>query len=554
MPDSLLCPRCNRSVSISDDAAGKRVQCPHCEQSFLAPGISNDSNQDEDDDDWLTLDDASGSPDSSSADDNQLQLDMPVVPEKRTTKTPFTPEVATSSTDPDPLPTDDDDSFFAETDLPPMHIPEASTTQNAEVKSASGSRNPPGPTLSPDEEKLLSAFTETAEEATPPKQPVKSNTLDAIRALGATAAVSGQSGSNPTSSPQAVPTEYASEYRVPCKTCGTVLYAKANQAGTKTKCGDCYSEIIIPQPPKVRKKPEIDIENAQTFDLAESSVGVKDRPDPFRKSADELLAEASREEDDSPSPVYDDTPNVAEWLKNVFGIYKDPSVIMHWLVISFAAALPTALLLSISYESIQLLLTIGMMVGGLLLGAVTVSCAFAILLSVANGHETVEEWPSLDIFQWFDELILVLGATGIAAIPMWSICFITGSTGLLGVFLVMFAIYLVLPFVLLSMLDMGSVFTPFSPELARSISKCQEEWAGFYFSSGILFICLFLFITVACSVASTLGIVASISLSIFAAFAYFGMMGRLAFTIGQNVQEPPVKKGSDRSAPTDSEQ
>ena len=137
------------------------MQCPHCEQSFLAPGISNNSNQDEDDDDWLTLDDASGSPDSSSADENHLQLDMPVVPEKRTTKTPFTPEVATSSTNPDPLPAGDDDSFFAETDLPPMHIPEASTTQNAEVKSAPGSRNPPGPTLSPDEEKLLSAFTET---------------------------------------------------------------------------------------------------------------------------------------------------------------------------------------------------------------------------------------------------------------------------------------------------------------------------------------------------------------------------------------------------------
>ena len=73
---------------------------------------------------------------------------------------------------------------------------------------------------------------------------------------------------------------------------------------------------------------------------------------------------------------------------------------MHWVVLSVAAAIPTALLLSFEQESLQLLLSVGMMVGGLLLGAITVSCAFAILLSVANDHDQVEDWPSMDIFQW----------------------------------------------------------------------------------------------------------------------------------------------------------
>ncbi len=224
---------------------------------------------------------------------------------------------------------------------------------------------------------------------------------------------------------------------------------------------------------------------------------------------------------------------------------------MHWVVISVAAAIPTALLLSVGETSVQLLLAVGMMVGGLLLGAVTVSCAFAILLSVANDNDHVEEWPSLDIFQWLDQLVLVLGATGLVAVPMWTICYITNCTGLLGVFLVMVAIYLLLPFILLSMLDMGSVLTPFSPELARSVSKCQEEWAGFYFSSGLLFAGLFLFIAAAWSIASSIGIVAAISLSIFTTFAYFGMMGRLAYTIGQSVNAPPMKNDIDRSRPSD---
>ena len=157
----------------------------------------------------------------------------------------------------------------------------------------------------------------------------------------------------------------------------------------------------------------------------------------------------------------------------------------------------------------------------------------------------------MDIFQWLDQVALVLSAAGLVAIPMWTICYLTNSTGLLGIALVMFSIYLLLPFILLSMLDMGSVFTPFSPELARSVSKCQEEWGGFYFSSGLLFTALFLFIAMAWSMAGSLGIVASITLTIFTTFTYFGMMGRLAYTVGQSVNAPPKKNDVDRSRPTD---
>ncbi|MAI71165.1 MAG: hypothetical protein CMM01_09660 [Rhodopirellula sp.] len=361
------------------------------------------------------------------------------------------------------------------------------------------------------------------------------------------------SNSNPTSSaaPQAAPIEYESEFRVTCKTCGTILYAKAVNSGKTTKCSDCHSEIVIPKPPKVRKKSEIDIANAETFSFGQNNSEAKSTPDPFKKSANELLAEASRQEEDAPPPNYEDTPDVLEWIKNLFGIFKDPGVIMHWAVLSVAAAIPTALLLSIEQESLQWVLTVGTMVGGLILGAITVSCAFAILLSVANDNDQVEDWPSMDIFQWLDQLALVLGAAGLVAVPMWTICYLTNSTGLLGVALVMFSTYLLLPFILLSMLDMGSVFTPFSPELARSVSKCQEEWGGFYFSSGLLFAVLFLFIALAWSIGGSLGIVASITVSIFTTFTYFGMMGRLAYTIGQSVNAPPKKNDIDRSRPTD---
>ena len=546
MPKSLQCPRCNGSVSIADNAAGKRVKCPHCEQNFLAPGIAADSSSEEDEDDWLTLSDSPvpAHPSSPSSDSQA----------SKTTTSPLSSK--TRNTQPEnetPLP-DDDDSFFSESSLPPIQIPAASTSSSPGAGNDLSQSNAStlGPDISAAEEELLSQFTDTSIPTADAKTPVKKNALDAIRALGASASnIGDDSATNTTAAPRAASVEYESEFRVTCKVCGTITYAKAVDSGKTTKCSDCYSEILIPKPPRIRKKPEIDIANAETFNLGQNNSEERKTADPFRKSAADLLAEASRQEEDASPPVYEDTPNVLEWVKNVFGIFKDPGVIMHWVCLSVAAAIPTALLVSIEQESLQLLLTIGMMIGGLILGGITVSCAFAILLSVANGNDQVEDWPSTDVFQWLDQLTLVLGATGLVAIPMWTICFLTNSTGLLGVALVMFSIYLLLPFILLSMLDMGSVFAPFSPELARSVSKCQEEWGGFYFSSGLLFGLLFLFTAIIWYLPGSLGIVATTTLCIFTTFAYFGMMGRLAYTIGQSVNAPPKKNDIDRSRPTD---
>ena len=546
MPKSLQCPRCNGSVSIADNAAGKRVKCPHCEQNFLAPGIVADSSSEEDEDDWLTLSDSPvPAHPSSPSSDSQAS--------KTTTSTLSSKTRNTQPENETPLP-DDDDSFFSESSLPPIQIPAASTSSSPGAGNDLSQSNAStlGPDISAAEEELLSQFTDTSIPTADAKPPVKKNALDAIRALGASASnIGDDSATNTAAAPRAASVEYESEFRVTCKVCGTITYAKAVDSGKTTKCSDCYSEILIPKPPRIRKKPEIDIANAETFSLGQNNSEERKTADPFRKSAADLLAEASRQEEDASPPVYEDTPNVLEWVKNVFGIFKDPGVIMHWVCLSVAAAIPTALLVSIEQESLQLLLTIGMMIGGLILGGITVSCAFAILLSVANGNDQVEDWPSTDVFQWFDQLTLVLGATGLVAIPMWTICFLTNSTGLLGVALVMFSIYLLLPFILLSMLDMGSVFAPFSPELARSVSKCQEEWGGFYFSSGVLFGLLFLFTAIIWYLPGSLGIVATTTLCIFTTFAYFGMMGRLAYTIGQSVNAPPKKNDIDRSRPTD---
>ena len=110
--------------------------------------------------------------------------------------------------------------------------------------------------------------------------------------------------------------------------------------------------------------------------------------------------------------------------------------------------------------------------------------------------------------------------------------FLTGPS-LLVLLAGMFAVYLVFPFVLLSMMDMGNVLQPFSAEVARSVTDSQEAWGGLYFSSAILFAALFLLIVSMNGLAGHSGIAISLTASIAVVFIYFGMIGRLASAIGQ---------------------
>lgn len=522
MSISVQCPRCNGAVSISEAAAGKRVQCPHCESSFLAPGLTPTAS---DDDDWLNLDEVPLAPSPST------KADPPKSNKPPTTASP---------------------SDFPAT--PP--IP------------ASSAVTPSGPSLSDEDEALLAEFTEDLDgftldvEPLPAADPLTSNdplaadplSSDPLASdpfatdpldLSATSALPGAKSPSPpkpkATPKQATPTEYATEYRVRCKVCDTLLYVKAHQAGQTVKCSDCHSPVTVPPPPKVTKNTKVNIEDAETFQFEAAPTKTRG-PDPFKKSAEDLLAEASREEEATTSPTYDDVPSVKEWVLNVFGIFRDIGVVGHWVILSALAGLPAAM--AVSFESSMLML--GMFPLGFFVTVLVVSCGFAILNAVANEEEAVTDWPTLDPMNWFGQLFVVVAATALVVVPVWLMCMVVLGPTMASVAMTMFAIFALFPFVLLSMLDMNSVMIPFSPELARSITKSQEAWGGFYFSSGLLFTGLFLLILIAKGMGA-FGVVVGITVAIGVTFAYFAMIGRLAFAIGQGVNAPPREDIVDRT-------
>jgi DNA-directed RNA polymerase subunit M/transcription elongation factor TFIIS len=511
MPQSLHCPRCNGAVSVADDAAGQRVKCPHCDQTFLAPGFAKATN---DDDDWLSLDEAP-TPEKTA-------------PPKKAAPQPTTPAQPAKSAAP--------------------------TNQPAAKPKGRGA-----PALSADDQALLADFTSdlddfTAEIEKPPAPfPVSpaDQTLakpTPVAGLSSPSASRSSAAKQPKSPPaaNANPVEYATEYRVNCNICGSMLYAKANQAGKTVKCSDCHSPVTIPPPPRVKKKVKINLDEAETFALGQNE-NVTRKADPYQASAQQLLDEASREEETNATPTYDDTPSVKEWVMNVFGIFKDLGVLVHWVGLSVLASLPAVIALSLD----STILILGLFPAGFFLGVLVVSCGFAILHSVANQEESVSEWPTLDPMAWFGQLFVAVAAAAVAAVPAWALCQFVFGSSMISVAITMLSVYVMFPFILLSMLDMNNVFIPFSAEVARSITKCEEAWGGFYFSSGLLFVGLFLTFVVVAGMSPPAAAVISIVLGIGAAFAYFSMIGRLAYAIGQAVNAPPRKDEVDRSRRTD---
>ncbi len=542
MPLNLQCPKCNQDVSVGDSSAGKRVRCPHCQKEFLAPGFAATQN---DDDDWLSLDSddsaarapiaqgvpvaelADGSADVASDDEfdevELVEVDVDVEDvvgedEDAVVLSKFGKALDEFTSEVEPLPTGGPKTADPFDGLPP---PDQSGAQPV-VKSSVGEID--AEFMIPD----LPAPAEIPGHDVLPLDESFSTPLDDD--LGPDVGPDFR-----TPPPTADDVEYASEYRVKCNICGSILYAKARQAGKTIRCNDCHSDVKVPRPPKVKQKPKIDVENARTFSFEETSVPEKKREDPFRKSARELLDEAEKSEDETPGEYRDpDIPSMREWAMNVFGIFLDIGVIAHWLGLSILGGIPAAIVLSIGQPLLYALSA----ALALVFITLTIACGFAIMQSVANKHETVENWPEADPSAWFDDLVVAVSAVALAAAPMLTLTSFAFGPGLTSTALTMMSIYLTFPFFVLSMIDMQSIFTPFSPEVARSVTRCQEAWGALYLSSGLLFFGLFLFFVMISSASAGPAAAIAVAATIAVTFSYFSMIGRLAFAIGQPVNDP----------------
>ncbi|MEM6363165.1 MAG: hypothetical protein AAF745_01980 [Planctomycetota bacterium] len=346
-----------------------------------------------------------------------------------------------------------------------------------------------------------------------------------------------------TQSATAQSVEFETHFRITCRTCGSPIGVTAAQTGRQIKCRDCHCLITVPSPPRKKKKPQIDLDSAATFTFEESLAIREDRPaDPYRKSAQDLLAEAEAVEESTPAEDDDDVPKIGEWLRSTFGILTQLGVLTHWLILSAVGGLVGGIVVGVGTD----ILLMSLFPLGLFFAAMTLACGFAILQSVANDEDSVDQWPlTLEPAEWISPLLLCLTAVGLTVGPVWFAASIAFEQSITTVFICMASLFVLFPFVLLSMLDMQSVFVPFSPEVGRSITRCEEAWGGFYFSAAILFFATFLIFVFASLQSAVATLVIALTTGVAATFVYFALIGRLAYAIGQSVNEKPMVNDID---------
>ncbi|MEM9367027.1 MAG: MJ0042-type zinc finger domain-containing protein [Planctomycetota bacterium] len=479
MPQSMQCPRCRAKIAVADDAGGSRVRCPKCEHDFYVPGGAS---QQGDDDDWLNLDEpiTSPTPNSGNASGDAN---------------------ANEAQQPKPGATEDD---WAGLDLPEMKEVAAAFPVPSQPKPAR-----PSPTQTP------------------------AGGSGASKSQGA---ASSSSEPDAATEPIARNVEYETHYRVRCNICESPIDVRAEQAGRTIVCHDCHAKIKVPPPPKKKVKASIDLDRAETFQFSEEGDFPSERPaDPFRRSAAELLADAEQAEVED-QPTNYDTPKIMEWLGSTLGIFTQLGVATQWLILSGLGGTAAFLAVGIGNP----ILIVALFPAGILFGSLVIAHGFVILTAIANGERKIDHWPViLQPMDWLMDSFMCLAAVALSGGPGSFIGTFTFGPSLATVCITMISLFLLFPFVLLSMMDSGNVFVPFSAEVSRSVTRCEEAWGGTYFSSAVLFFAIFMVFFVSSLLPPPVSAVIAVFVSVSGTFLYFAMVGRLAYSIGQSANAPP---------------
>ena len=208
--NEIRCPKCDVSIFVYADQAGDQIRCPRCQTEILVPGAKPTSPSEPSVEDLIDLE----------SDENPLLEDVSSIPPSNEAP------VASDKTDvledwPDELrlaadPEDEQSEDHAEAAL--------DFDQDSVDQTAEDSDDDLGELISNPETKLV-VETENAFE-------VDENSP--LEVAGVTPA-DGQFG-------------------VVCQLCGSLLYGRVSQVGTKIKCHDCHSMVEVPQP-KVKPTP-----------------------------------------------------------------------------------------------------------------------------------------------------------------------------------------------------------------------------------------------------------------------------------------------------------
>lgn len=494
-PISVQCPKCAAKLRATAELVGKRIACPKCGSRVLIPHSGSphgdklaDKQGDKlggiydgvrsQDEDWFSLEPTSDAPPTQNEAPPTQSADGPVIED------PFGEETSSSNV-PQRSVFDDDLPDLTPFEEPQSSLPDPKSRREDDLLRSY---------LGPAEDPLLG----TSKDHGGGK---KKNT-DTSGASGLEKALA--EGNN------RVAEEQDGEYSVVCKVCGTVLYVRPSSVGKQIRCPDCHSEF--PQPaPKPKKKPtearwdERDApvqlapaEGANPRIVSRETVNTKSILD---KAAEELKREAK--ELDGVSGTFD----TEDWLAMVFGFLSDRSLVVAVAILSVFAAIFGYVFHSLGpyvldqeYWHLQLARLLMFVLGFIPILCAVMLCSLAIIPKAANRLTKLEEWPFGKLGDSLGELMMLfiaIAGTYAIGLPVGSALFKMRAPYLIYGSIPTLSLWGLLPIVLLSMIESGSLFPPVTRSILKSLSQKPDAWGAMYMQTGIAMAIFFVMTQVA---------------------------------------------------------
>ena len=471
---SFICPKCQKRLRAAPSLAGKKLVCPKCKAPIRVPGIVDVA---KDENEWLDLDQAESTTENAG-DEMKLgarsQLGRSVFDDDLPDLMPLQDQPALSQPVP-PIPS----GPKAVPDKPTR--PRTSDTKRSKPQVDLDLPDIPLAALKdPVSPSHVAKKSSTSSGKDAKRSPMLVGSLDEIM-LESEALVGAL----------ALPAD-DEVFSFPCKVCGSLLNTRHSLIGTNTRCPDCYSQFSVPSPNKKRQQPQLKID-AEVARVTFAPIDSQSIHSPTSDSAKtkELLDRASetvdreRDEFDSYSGSFD----TKRWMGFLFGFLRDRAVILAIVLLGlvtgvwfFSMAMFGTFIEMEKTPALLLRIVLFCVFCVPVFGAICM-CGIGILTMAANRAATVRDWPFGRMGDAMGESAMVLSALLMASIPGGMIAAVMTSMNAhptVSLAFMLLGVWGLMPILLLSMIDNGSLFQPYSRAVFSSIVTQGEAWGAMY--------------------------------------------------------------------------
>lgn len=340
---------------------------------------------------------------------------------------------------------------------------------------------------------------------------------------------------------------------VDCPRCGTRIHATDRQVGQKLPCPDCDTPITIP-PPKANAPVSQVVRGSEEYAVSGPQEVVEKTP----------MVPGGLKKDPTDDPDFDflhdvDDPELKWRLQNrsdELAFLGHPGASSRWFsfclsgfgVFALLAASfvifglpaewdPTALAWAASLLS---LLIAG--VACLAWAAMFSVNLLAIVEDTSAGNTIVRNWPQGDWLEQIGGCFYALNSWMVSFVPITILLQFCPPARPAAMYLYTAAFWGTFPLVLLSMLEVGSVFVPLSGNVLASLFRRPGAWAWFYFRSfGLVALALAMYIAFWRHICGPIALPLLVPMTASLAMIYARWLGIL----GQSVQEV-IEEASDQ--------